>query len=128
MKQVLLLDDDPAQLSVRQLLLLRIGGIESQIATNARSALALLRSDFGRATIGVVITDHIMPEMDGPVFVRQLRAFDQEIPVIVMSGMAEADAAYEGLDVVFLMKPCEPEDLIFRVKAALNANSHRASA
>jgi DNA-binding NtrC family response regulator len=128
MKQVLLLDDDAAQLAVRQLLLLRMGGIESQIALEANSALDLLRSESGRATIGVVITDHVMPDVDGPEFVRQLRSFNQEMPVIVVSGMPDADAAYDGLDVVFLMKPCEPEQLIAVIKSALQGGRERASA
>jgi DNA-binding NtrC family response regulator len=128
MKQVLLLDDDPAQLAVRQLLLLRMGGIESQIALEANSALDLLRSESGRATIGVVITDHVMPDVDGPEFVRQLRSFNHEMPVIVVSGMPDADTAYDGLDVVFLMKPCEPEQLIAAIKSALEGGRERASA
>jgi DNA-binding NtrC family response regulator len=128
MKQVLLLDDDPAQLAVRQLLLLRMGGIESQIAIEANRALDLLRSESGRATIGVVITDHVMPDVDGPEFVRQLRSFNHEMPVIVVSGMPDADTAYDGLDVVFLMKPCEPEQLIAVIKSALEGGRERASA
>jgi DNA-binding NtrC family response regulator len=122
MKQILLLDDDPSQLSVRQLLLERLANIESQTATEGRRALEILRSELGRQTIGAVVTDHIMPDMDGPEFVRQLRSFDAEIPVIVVSGMPEADLAYEGLNVRFLMKPCEPEDLIETVKRVLDAN------
>ena len=125
MKKVLLIDDDPAQLSVRQLLLQRMGGIESQTATQAKIALELLRSDSGQATFGAVITDHIMPDVDGPEFVRQLRVFAPEIPVIVVSGMPEADALYYGLDVAFLLKPCEPEDLIALVRSALDG--HRES-
>lgn len=131
MKQILLLDDDASQLSVRQLLLQRLAAIESQTVTEGRRALDLLRSEVGRKTIGAVVTDHIMPDMDGPEFVRQLRSFDRDIPVIVVSGMPEADAAYEGLNVRFLMKPCEPEDLIATVKNALDAgrdgNHQRAS-
>ena len=128
MKKVLLLDDDSAQLSVRQLLLERIGGIESQTATEAAAALALLRSDAGRASIGAVVTDHVMPDMDGPQFVRQVRSFDPQIPVIVVSGLPDADAAYEGLNVSFLMKPCEPDDLIALIRSALAVNAPRASA
>jgi DNA-binding NtrC family response regulator len=122
MKKVLLIDDDPAQLSVRQLLLQRMGGIESQTATQAKVALELLRGDSDMATFGAVITDHIMPDVDGPEFVRQLRVFAPEIPVIVVSGMPEADALYHGLDIAFLLKPCDPEDLIELVKTALDGH------
>jgi DNA-binding NtrC family response regulator len=128
MKKVLLLDDDSAQLSVRQLLLERMGGIESQIATQAETALEMLRSDVGKDSIGVVVTDHVMPDMDGPEFVREVRAFDPHIPVIVVSGLPDADAAYEGLNVRFLMKPCEPSDLITMIRSELDGQRPRASA
>src|SRR5215467_1646796 len=108
MKQVLLLDDDPSQLAVRQLLLRRLAGIESQTATEGRRALDFLRTETGQRTIGAVVTDHIMPDMDGPEFVRQVRLFEPEIPVIVVTGMPDADTAYDGLNVRFLMKPAEP--------------------
>lgn len=126
MKRVLLLDDDPAQLSVRQLLLQRLGAIESLTATEGNKALELLRGENGGA-IGAVITDHIMPDMDGAEFVRQLRAFNPKIPVIVISGLPEVDTAYEGLDVLFLAKPCEPEDLIATIRMVLDGGQQRAS-
>ena len=126
MKQVLLVDDDPSQLAVRQLLLSR-AGIESQLATEARQALALLKSDAGRATIGLVVTDHLMPEMNGADFVREIRSFVPNLPVIVISGLPEAHDAYDGLEILFLAKPCEPEDLIAIVRNALTPASDRSS-
>lgn len=127
MKQALLLDDNIAQLTIRELVL-RKGEIESHVATKAQSALALLRSDLGRAKIGVVITDHLMPDMDGVQFVQELRTFNREVPVIVISGLADADSEYAGLNVIFRVKPCEPEDLISLVKTALQDPKCRASA
>ncbi|HEX4603714.1 MAG TPA: response regulator [Candidatus Angelobacter sp.] len=122
MKQVLLLDDNIAQLTVRELVL-RKAAIESHVATKANSALALLRSEAGRAKIGVVITDHLMPDMDGSEFVRQLRSFNPDIPVIVISGLPDAESEYTGLNVVFRVKPCDPEDLIALVKSALGCKA-----
>jgi CheY-like chemotaxis protein len=124
MKQALLLDDNIAQLTVRELVL-RKAEIESHVATKGVSALALLRSEAGQAKVGVVITDHLMPDMDGVEFVRQLRTFNPDVPVIVISGLAEADTEYDGLNVIFRVKPCDPEDLIALVKTALQC---RASA
>jgi CheY-like chemotaxis protein len=126
-KQVLLLDDNPAQLSIRELVL-RKGGMESHVATNAGSALALLRSEVGQEKIGAVVTDHIMPDMDGAEFVRQLRSFTPDLPVIVISGLAEAEHEYANLGVIFRTKPCDPEDLISLVRNALNNPKNRASA
>jgi CheY-like chemotaxis protein len=128
MKQVLLLDDNPAQLLVRELVL-RKGGLETHVATNSQSALAFLRSGPGKEKIGVVITDHIMPDMDGAQFVRHLRSFNEDIPVIVISGLAEAEQEYGDLSVIFRTKPCEPEDLIALVKTTLSKHPrNRASA
>lgn len=124
MKQALLLDDNIAQLTVRELVL-RKADIESHVATRGSSALALLRSEAGRTKVGVVITDHLMPDMDGVEFVRQLRTFNPDVPVIVISGLPDADMEYDGLNVIFRVKPCDPEDLIALVKTALQC---RASA
>jgi FixJ family two-component response regulator len=99
------------------------------VATNAQSALAFLRSGLGQEKIGVVVTDHIMPGMDGAQFVRELRAFNEEMPVIVISGLAEAEQEYANLAVTFRTKPCEPEDLIALVKTTLTKDPRsRASA
>ena len=89
-------------------MVLRKGSIECHVATTAQSALALLRSAPGQNKIGCVVTDHLMPGMDGVEFVRQLRSFNQEIPVIVISGLPDADREYAGLDIIFRLKPCEP--------------------
>jgi DNA-binding response OmpR family regulator len=87
-----------------------------------------LRSEAGKQKIGAVVTDHIMPGMDGVQFVRELRTFNPDIPVIVISGLAEAEEEYAGLNVVFRTKPCEPEDLITLVKSTLDGAGSRKSA
>lgn len=127
MRQVLLLDDNPAQLTIREMVL-RKAAIDCHVATNANGALALLRSDPGKEKIGAVITDHLMPGMDGVEFVKQLRLFNSEIPVIVISGLPDADQEYQGLNVIFRLKPCEPDDLINLVRTTLNDPPPRASA
>ncbi len=127
MAQVLLVDDNPVQLKVRELVL-RKAEIETHVATNAPSALALLRSDVGRQKIGAVVTDHVMPKMDGVEFVKQLRAFNPDLPVIVISGMPDADQEYSDLNVIFRLKPCDPDELITLVKSVLKRSDQRASA
>src|SRR5947207_13108373 len=106
MRQVLLLDDNAAQLMVRELVLRR-AGFECHVATNVPGALALLRTDVGKDTIGVVITDHFMPGTDGVEFVRQLRSFKQELPAILISGLPDAEVAYPGVAVTFRVTPCD---------------------
>jgi DNA-binding response OmpR family regulator len=60
-----------------------------------------------------------MPDMDGVEFVRQLRTFNLEVPVIVISGLPDAEAEYAGLNVIFRAKPCDPDDLISLVKGCI---------
>ena len=119
-KRVLLIDDDPIQLRVREAVL-REAGVPVDVATTADSALALLRSG-SSDSIGAIVTDHIMPGVSGAVFVRSLRELKPGIPVIVISGMAEAEDEYEGLDITFRTKPCRPTELISLVRQKLNEN------
>ena len=127
MKTVLLVDDNAAQLTVRELVL-RNASIDCHVATSAQSALALLRSGPGQSNIAAVITDHLMPGMNGVEFVREFRSFNKEVPVIVISGLPDADLEYEGLNVIFRPKPCDPEDLIALVRTAIENPPFRVSA
>jgi CheY-like chemotaxis protein len=53
-------------------------------AADGREGLAVFR--LHRATIAAVITDLLMPVLDGPAFIRELRAIDANVPVIAASG------------------------------------------
>lgn len=114
---VLLIDDDPLQLRVREAVL-RDAGLQVDVATTAESALALLRTDAGRS-VGTIVTDHMMPGTSGAVFVRRLRELKADVPVVVISGLAEAEDEYGGLNVVFRTKPCPPPELIALVRELL---------
>jgi DNA-binding NtrC family response regulator len=118
-KTVLLVDDNPVQLSARQMVLSQ-AGLQVQVATSADSALALLRTLSQASQIGVIVTDHIMPEATGSEFVAMLREINPTVPVIVISGMPDAEQEYEGLSVVFRQKPCPPPELIELVESAVN--------
>lgn len=115
---VLLVDDNPVQVATRQLVLSQ-AGIPVQVATSASSALALLRTPALGTQIKTVVTDHIMPEASGADFVRMLRQVNPDVPVIVITGLAEAEDEYAGMNVTFRQKPCPPTELIALVKKAL---------
>lgn len=106
--KVLLIDDEAMQVKVRGMVL-QAAGMPVDVATSSESALALLRSD---PAIGLVITDHIMPGRSGAEFVRTLRALRPELNIVVLTGLAEAQSEYTGLDVHFREKPLSPEELI----------------
>ena len=117
-KTVLLVDDDPIQLSARQMVLNQ-AGLEVQVATSSDSALALLRTLSQSDKIGAIITDHIMPQATGSEFVHLVREINPGVPVIVISGLPEAELEYGGMNVVFRQKPCPPPELIKLVETAV---------
>lgn len=117
MAAILLIDDNLVQLRAREAVL-RNAGFETHIATTQETALAVLRSEVS-AGIGAIITDHIMPGGGGAEFVRALRAAKPGVPVIVITGLAEAESDYRGLGVIFRQKPCPPEELIALVRSAI---------
>ncbi len=125
MRPILLIDDNPLQLKVRETVL-RQAGFQVSVATTAESALATLRVLPDR--VGLIITDHLMPGCSGSELVRQVRALHIALPVIVLSGLAEAESEYDGLDVVFRVKPFPPEELIALAHMLLESNGERRGA
>ena len=116
MRQILLIDDNPLQLKVRETVL-RQAGFQVSVATTAESALATLRAVPER--IGLVITDHLMPGCSGSELVRQIRDCGIAAPVIVLSGLPDAEAEYSGMDVSFRAKPFPAPELIELVRSRL---------
>lgn len=106
------------QLRAREAVL-RNAGFTTHIATTQEGALALLRSEAAQR-LGAIITDHIMPGSSGADFVRAMRAAKPGIPVIVITGLAEAESEYRGAGVIFRQKPCPPEELIALVRSSVN--------
>jgi CheY-like chemotaxis protein len=125
-RRVLLIDDSALQLRVREAVL-REAGLEVCIATSAETGLALLRTPAVGESIGAVVTDHLMPGIAGPEFVRRLRATHADLPVIVITGLPEAQSEYEGLNVRVVQKPCPPLQLISLVRDAIREGSDKAA-
>ncbi len=126
LSQVLLVDDNPSQLKVRETVL-RNAGFQISVATTAESALATLR--VLQEGVGVVVTDHLMPGCGGLGLVQQIRASNNWVPVIVLSGLVEAESEYQGLDVIFRAKPFPPLELIDLVRSSLGrTGKHRGAA
>lgn len=108
---ILLVDDDAIQAAIRKTILIRAGQ-EVILATEGKQALSLLENPEYSQRIGLVITDHVMPGMNGPQFVTELRRRFPALPVLVLSGLPDAEMEYEGLNVLYRIKPLAPEELI----------------
>jgi DNA-binding NtrC family response regulator len=112
---LLLIDDNAVQAATRQTILKRAGYFVIA-ALNPRRALEQLQSGDFPGEVRLVITDHLMPGMSGADFVRALRKTHPRLPVLVISGLPEAEEEYAGLDVTFRMKPLLPEHLLELVR------------
>lgn len=115
MGKVVVIDDDAVQLYIREAVL-RGAGFEVLVASSPEIALPILQAESDAGTLGAVITDHLMPRLGGAEFVRLIRQLNSTVPVIVVSGMPEAQNEYDGLNVAFRQKPCPPMDLISLVR------------
>ena len=118
MANILLIDDDAPQVATRQMILANAGH-HVLVATNARTALGLLKAGSGNAEVQLVITDHFMPGVSGTELVKILWETKPKVPIIVLSGAPEAGDEYQNLSVTFREKPISPPDLIELVKSEL---------
>jgi putative two-component system response regulator len=114
---VMLIDDEShVLLSVSALL--GSHGFAVQCFENAVQAL----TEYRRTHPAVVLTDVNMPGMSGIDLLREIRVFDRETPVIIITGNAELEMAIESVRqgaFDFLVKPCEPDLLVDAVKKGL---------
>lgn len=113
-KTVLVADDDPLVLEVVKACLLR-SGYDVLVARDGREALEVFRRH--ETDISLVLSDVTMPAMSGIEFVLQLRQVNAHVPVVLMSGDAEAtrEEKLERLDPVrphLLKKPFSVKDLM----------------
>jgi two-component system, cell cycle sensor histidine kinase and response regulator CckA len=112
---VLVEDDDAVRMFGARAL--RNKGYQVVEAKSGEVALDVIRGATG--PIELLITDVVMPQMDGPSLVREVRALDPTIKVIFMSGYAE-EAFRQRLDrepdINFLAKPFTLKELAAKVK------------
>jgi DNA-binding response OmpR family regulator len=118
--EILLVDDNEVQGATRSIILSRLG-LKVAVIQKAQDAIALLDRMDVRCTLRLLITDHLMPEMNGSELVRIFRHVLPSLPVLVLSGLDGAEAEYQGLNVSFYLKPFPPDELI-RVARLLLGN------
>lgn len=117
---ILLIDDNAVQAATRQTILKRAGYFVIAVLNPVRALEQLRANDFP-ARIHLVITDHLMPGMTGAEFVRELRRSHAQMPILVISGLEEAEELYEGMGVRFHLKPVMPDHLLTTVRELVSA-------
>jgi CheY-like chemotaxis protein len=115
---ILLVDDNAIQAATRQAILRRAGYFAIAVLSPIRALEQFETKDFP-SEISLVITDHIMPGMTGSQFVRELRKTHRDLPIVVISGLDEAESEYDGMNVRFLLKPLAPDLLLSNIHGML---------
>ncbi|MBD2113545.1 MULTISPECIES: PAS domain S-box protein [Cyanophyceae] len=116
--RILLADDNADMLDYVERLLSPQYTVET--ARDGRAAIAAIR----RQRPDLVLTDVMMPEIDGFELLRQLRSDvqTQELPIILLSARAGEESRIEGLAAGaddYLTKPFSARELLAKVEAAL---------
>ncbi len=118
---ILLVEDEEAVRSFAARAL-RMRGYNVLEASGGEEALEIVKR--GETEIHLLITDVVMPNMDGPTMVRHVKELKPDLAVIFMSGYAEeafrrSDQSSE--DIHFLPKPFGLKQLAAKVKDVLSA-------
>jgi two-component system cell cycle sensor histidine kinase/response regulator CckA len=95
-------------------------GYKIMEAENGAHALEVMAE--ADSEVDLVVSDVVMPEMDGPSMLREMRKTNKDLKIIFMSGYAEGafkENLEEGEQFAFLPKPFEHKDLAGKIKEVL---------
>jgi CheY-like chemotaxis protein len=98
-------------------------------ARNGAEALALVQGN--PATIDLVVSDVVMPELGGRELAARLASLEPALPVLYMSGYTGEDVIQRGLmdpGAPFQPKPFTPDDLARTVRELLDSGVRRRPA
>ncbi|NAW51089.1 response regulator [Elizabethkingia argentiflava] len=78
----------------------------------------------------LIITDIILPKLDGIELCRRLRETKPDMPIIMLTALGTTDDKVEGFDAGaddYLVKPFEMRELLVRIRALLKRNHKTAN-
>jgi CheY-like chemotaxis protein len=110
-KTILCVDDNEQALSVRKFML-ETRGYRVLTALNAEQAIEL----FQQGNVDLVLSDLIMPAMDGNEMVHRMKALQPEVPMIIMSGSVKAYERASHADAFLPKGACSPVEVLERIR------------
>lgn len=114
---ILIVEDDEALLNLYGIVL-RKEGYETFPAHNGEETWQILEKEH----IDLVITDVLMPVMDGYEFVRSIREYDSAIPILMITAKDDFASKNRGFSLGtddYMTKPVDVGEMVLRVKALL---------
>jgi PAS domain S-box-containing protein len=123
-EQILLIDDERAFQEITKLIFQK-HGYRVLTANDGAEALAVFAQH--RKEIDLVVTDMVMPFLDGPATIRALRSVEPGVLILATSGLSESEKpAGELAHTAFLLKPFTTEQLLGMVDQLLHSDARRA--
>ena len=117
MNTILIIEDDLDLLELFKHTLEQYG-FDTLTAVNGNDGFDKLQE----AMVDLIITDIMLPEMDGIEFIDTLRHIDKDIPILVVSAKDSIDDKRIGFQIGaddYMVKPIDTKELILRVEALL---------
>ena len=116
---IVIVDDEEMVLTSLNAYLSLETDYEVHTFASAKRALEYLREH----DVDLVISDYLMPEMDGISFLAQVRALHPEAPRIILTGYADKENAIKGINEVglyqYIEKPWDNDDLRLVIRNGL---------
>ncbi|HVY32701.1 MAG TPA: EAL domain-containing response regulator [Polyangiaceae bacterium] len=113
---VLLVDDEPEALRAFERML-RASGFVVEAFTSPREAVNRIAA----GGVHVVVSDITMPQMTGVELLRTIRAYDADLPVVLVTGLPALESATDAVEYgafKYIVKPFETEVLTTAVERA----------
>jgi len=119
-KQVIVIVDDEEMvlISLNSFLTLETQ-YEVKTFTSAKEALEYIK----KGRVDLVVSDYLMPEMDGISFLAEVREVKPEVPRIILTGYADKENAIKAINHVglfqYIEKPWSNDDLLIILRNGL---------
>ena len=109
---IVLVDDEEMVLTSLKSFLTLETEYNVQTFISVKEALTFIRENH----VDLVVSDYLMPEMDGITFLAQVRDMKPEIPRIILTGYADKENAIKAINEVglyqYIEKPWDNDDLL----------------
>jgi CheY-like chemotaxis protein len=120
---ILIVDDEQSILAVASEIL-RSFGYRTLTCEDGNHALTEFQGS--SSEIRLVVTDLMMPALDGPTLIRQLRHRNPDLPIVAMSGLLTESSSLPA-DIRFLSKPFTAKTLLLVVAESLREGHTRVA-
>ncbi len=116
---IVIVDDEEMVLTSLSSLLSLETNYDVRTFTSVREALEFVRNN----DIDLVVSDYLMPEMNGIQFLARVREIKPEVPRIILTGYADKENAIKAINDVglfqYIEKPWDNDDILLVLRNGL---------